>query len=164
MTKRMKVILLFTHIAVLGIGFVVGTCSPFAKLMREGVMMTTQGGMISHYASLVDVAREEGSRDAYKKSLLVFLTVLEDINKHPTEFFDEKTTSTDMMLIFERLSRLEREADNVKAADNYMNLAIQTCGKSGIKKCTAEKVSSISKKLEENSMFPPNEKNSGAKH
>jgi len=163
MAKKMKVILLLTHIAVLGIGFVEGIFSPFVKLMREGVMMTTQGGIISHYASLVDVARNEGNRDAYKKSLLAFLAVLEEINKQPSKVFDTKTTSIDKVLVYERLSRLEREAGNSKAADDYMNLAVQTCGKSGLKDCSNEKITTISKKMEEKSMFSPKSKEGSTK-
>lgn len=164
MTKKMKVIFLLTHIAALGIGYVLGVFSPGAKYMKEGAMLATQGGMISHYASLVDVARNNGDRDAYKKSLLAFLAVLEEIIKQPSEFFDAKTTSTDKVFVFERISRLEREVGNAKAADDYMNLAVQACGKSGLKDCSFEKLTELSKKIEESSMFPPKSKEGNTKH
>ena len=164
MTKKMKVIFLLTHIAALGIGYVLGVFSPGAKYMKEGAMMATQGGMISHYASLVDITRNNGDRDAYKKSLLAFLAVLEEIIKQPSEFFDAKTTSTDKVFVYERLSRLERESGNAKAADDYMNLAVQTCGKSGLKDCSIEKIITLSKKIEESSMISPKSKESSAKH
>jgi hypothetical protein len=59
------------------------------------------------------------------------------------------------MLIYERLSRLEKEAGNAKAADDYMNLAIQTCGNTGWKDCSIENITRISRKIEEESLVPP---------
>jgi len=164
MTKKMKIILILTFIAVFAVGFVVGAFSPFAKLMAKVMKMTSQGSMISHYATLTDVARSHGDRDAYKKSLMSFLAVLNDVNKHPSEFFDTKTTSTDIAFTYERLSRIERELGNDKKADDYMNKAVQACGQSGLKDCSVEKLSSISKKLEENSIFSSKEKDTKAKH
>ena len=64
----MKVIFLLTHIAALGIGYVLGVFSPGAKYMKEGAMMATQGGMISHYASLVDIARNNGAKGTFLKA------------------------------------------------------------------------------------------------
>ena len=155
MTRKIKVILVFSHIGILGIGLIVGFYSKYAKYAGEGMRMTSQGAMISHYGLRVDIQRNEGDRDAYRKALIAYLGVLDDIIKHPTEFFDAKTTSVDKMLIYERLSRLEREAGNGKAADDYMNSAIQTCGNTGWRDCTTEKISKVSRKLEENGLISP---------
>ena len=99
--------------------------------------------------------RNEGNRDAYRKSLIAYLDVLDDIIKRPSEFFDAKTSSVDKMLIYERLSRLEREAGNMKAADGYMDSAVQTCGNTGWKDCSIEKITKISSKLEEHGLISP---------
>lgn len=164
MTKKMKIILILANSVVFAVGFVAGAFSPFAKLITEGSKMTTQGDMISHYATLADVARSHGDQDAYKKSLIAFLTILNDVNKRPSELFDTKLTSTDIAFTYERLSRLERESGNEKAADAYLNKAVQACGQSGLKDCSVEKLSSISKKLEENSMYSSKVKESKTKH
>jgi hypothetical protein len=164
MTKKMKMVMVLTHVAVLAVGFMVGVFSSFARYANEGMKMTSQGAMISHYASLVDVAKRHGDQNAYKKSLLAFSSVLDEIIKHPSEFFDAKTTSTDKVFVCERLSRIARETGNTKEADDYMNLAVQTCGQSGLKNCSIEKITMISKKLEENSMFQPKDKDSRIKH
>lgn len=164
MTRKMKVVLIFTHIAVLAVGLVVGFYSSFVKSAQESTKMASQVAMISHYAILVDVARNDGDRDAYKKSLLAFLTVLEEIIKQPSQLFDAKTTFTDEVFVYERLSRLERETVNTKAAEDYLRLAVQTCGKSGLKDCSVEKISTISKKIEESSMIPPKIKENSTKH
>ncbi len=164
MTKKTKVILLLTHIVLLLLGFVAGAFSPFPKLLRENAMMISQGNMISHYAALTDLARSNGDRDAYKKSLFTFLAILDDVNKHPSEFFDTKTTSTDIAFAYEKLSRLERESGNGKTANDYLNKAVHACEQSGLKDCSVEKLSFISKKLEENSMFSPKDKDAKNKH
>ncbi len=155
MTRKMKLILILTHLAVFAAGFVLGVFSSFTRYAKEGMKMTSQGAMISHYGLMVDLQRNEGDRDAYRKALIAYLGVLDDIIKHPSEFFDAKTTSVDKMLIYERLSRLERDAGNVKASDDYMKSALQTCSNTGWKDCSVEKITKISKKLEENSLISP---------
>jgi hypothetical protein len=155
MTRKMKVVLIITHVAVLAIGLVAGFYSSFAHYAREGMKMTSQGAMISHYGLRVDIQRNKGDRDAYRNSLIAYLGIMDDILKHPSEFFTAKTTSVDIMLIYERLARLEREAGNAKAADDYMNLAVQTCGNTGWKDCSNEKITRISREIEEKSLIPP---------
>lgn len=165
MTRKMKIVLFFTHVAVLAVGLVAGFYSSFYA--QEGMKMSSQMAMISHYGLRVDVQRNEGDRDAYRKSLITYLGVLDDIFKHPSQIFDAKTTSVDKMLIYERLSRLERESGNVRAADDYMNSAIQTCGNTGWKDCSFEKITNISKKLEEKGLIPlksPKTNDVNAKH
>jgi hypothetical protein len=159
MTRKLKIVLVFTHLAFLAIGFVAGLYSSFAKYAQESMNMSSQMAMISHYSMMVDAQRNEGDRDAYRKSLITYLNVMDDIFKHPTKIFDVKTTSVDKMLILERLSRLEREAGNAKAADDYMKSAIQSCGNAGWKDCSIEKISDISRKLEEKSLIPPKSPN-----
>jgi hypothetical protein len=164
MTRKMKILLIFTHLALLFVGVVAGIISPLGKLTREYVMMTSQGNMIGHFAALTDVTRNHGDREAYKKALLVYLSVLDEVNKHPSEFFDTKITSTDKAFVYERLSRLERESGNAKSADDYLNLAVQACGKSGMKDCSVEKLSLISKRMEESSMFSSPKKDTKTEH
>lgn len=155
MTRKAKIVLTITHIVVLAIGIVVGFYSRFAELAGEGMKMTSQGAMISHYGLRVDIQRNEGDRDAYRNALIAYLGVLDDIIKHPSEFFDPKTTSVDKLLVYERLSRLERESNNPKKADEYISLAVQTCGNTGWKDCSIERITKVSKKLEENGMVSP---------
>jgi len=155
MTKKTKIMLIFSHIAILSVGFAVGLYSSFTKDAKEVMRMSSQAAIISHYGLLVDTQRNEGDRDAYKKALLKYLGVLEEIFKQPTALFDAKSTSVDKMLIFERLSRLEREAGNEKASKDYMNSAIQTCGNTGWKDCSMQNISAISRKLEAQGMIPP---------
>src|SRR6266480_2295959 len=143
MTRKMKITLVLSHLGVLAIGLFAGSFSKFAKYAGEGMKMTSQGAMISHYGLLVDIQRNEGDRDAYRKALIPYLGVLDDIIKHPTEFFDAKTTSVDKMLIYERLSRLEREAGNTKAADDYLASAVKTCANTGWKDCSIEKITKV---------------------
>jgi len=148
-------VLVLTHVAVLAIGYVAGIYSSFARYAKEGLNMASQGAMISHYGLMVDAQRNEGDRDAYRKALIAYLGILDDIIKHPSEFFQPKTTSVDKMFIYERLSQLEREAGNAKAADDYMHSAIHTCGDTGWKDCSVERITSISRKMEEKSLIPP---------
>jgi hypothetical protein len=155
MTRKIKIVLVFTHLVLLGIGFVAGLYSSFPKYAQESMNISSQMAMISHYSMMVDAQRNEGNRDAYRESLITYLNVMDDIFKHPTKIFDGKTISVDKMLILERLSRLEREAGNAKAADDYMKSEIQSCGNAGWKDCSVEKISDISRKLEEKSMIPP---------
>lgn len=150
MTIRTKVVLTITHIVVLAIGIVVG-----AKLAGEGMKMTSQGAMISHYGLRVDIQRNEGDRDAYRKALIAYLGILDDIIQHPSDFFDPNTTAVDKMFVYERLSRLEKEANNSKKADEYMSLAVQTCGSTGWKDCSIERINKVSKKLEESGLVSP---------
>jgi hypothetical protein len=163
----MKVVLILTHVVVLAVGFVAGVFSSFARYANEGMKMTSQGAMISHYGLRVDVQRNEGDRDAYRKALIAYLGVLDDIIKHPSEFFDPKTTSVDKMLVYERLSRLEQEDNNTKKADDYKKLAVQTCGNTGWKDCSVDRITRISKKIEENGLISPKSPksiNNEAKH
>lgn len=87
MTKKTKIMLIFSHIAVLSIGFVVGLYSSFTKDAKEVMRMSSQAAMISHYGLLVDTQRNEGDRDAYKKALITYLGVLDETFKHPTALF-----------------------------------------------------------------------------
>ena len=157
MTRRMKVALVFSHVAVLAIGFAAGVFSPIVRVLRDGLLMTSQGAAIAHYAALVDIQRDEGDRDAYRKSLIAFLGVLDDVAKHPSEFFDSKTTATDMMLIYARLSTLEKEAGNAEASDAYAKLAVDTCARTGWKDCSIERIQKISRRMEESSWFKATE-------
>jgi hypothetical protein len=164
MTKKMKFTLLLSHLILLGVGLIVGTFWPLGKLTREYVMMTSQGNMIGHFAALTDVTRSHGDREAYKKSLLAYLSVLDDVNKHPSEFFDTKITSTDKAFVYEKLSRLERESGNATGADDYLNLAVQACRESGMKDCSIEKISLISKKMEGSSMVSSKKEDTKKEH
>ncbi len=155
LTKTMKIVLVFTHLAVLTIGIFAGFYSSFAKYAQESMNMSSQMAMTSHYSLMVDAQRNEGDRDAYRKALITYLNVLDDIFEHPSKIFDAKTTSVDKMLVLERLSRLESQEGNAKAANDYMNSAIKSCGKAGWKDCSFEKISDISRKLEEKSLIPP---------
>ncbi len=157
MTRRMKVVLVFSHVSVLAIGFAAGVFSPIVRVLREGLLMTSQGAAIAHYSTLVDIQRNEGDRDAYRKSLIAFLAVLDDVAKHPSEFFDRNTTATDMMLIYARLSTLEKEAGNAVASDAYAKLAVDTCGHTGWKDCSIERIQTISRRMEESSLIKPTE-------
>jgi hypothetical protein len=153
MTNKMKIALIFTHLSVLTVGVVLGlTVDRYAQ---EGMKMSSQMAMISHYSLMVDAQRNEGDRDAYRKVMITYLNVLDDIFKHPSKISDAKTTSVDKMLILERLSRLESEAGNAKAANDYRNSAIQSCGNAGWKDCSFDRISNISRKLEEKSLIPP---------
>ena len=58
MTRKMKMILILTHVVVLAVGFVAGVFSSFANFAKEGMMMTSQGAMISHYGLMVDVQKK----------------------------------------------------------------------------------------------------------
>lgn len=156
MTTKLKVLLLFSHAVVLFVGFGIGIY--LSIYAQEGVKMTSQGAMISHYGVLVDIQRNEGNRDAYRKSLLAYLGILNDIINHPSKFFDVKTTSTDKMLVYERLSRLEREDDNLESADKYMDLAVETCAGTGWRDCSRYKITKVSQKIEENGMVLPKNK------
>jgi hypothetical protein len=153
MTRKMKIVFTLTHLAVLTVGVVLGLSVD--RYAQEGMKMSSQMAMISHYGLRVDIQRNEGDHDAYRKSLITYLGVLDDIFKHPSAIFDAKTTSVDKMLIYERLSRLEREAGNAKTADEYMNSAVQTCSNTGWKDCSIEKITRISKKMEENGLVSP---------
>jgi hypothetical protein len=153
----MKVLFVISHVSILAVGFAAGVFSPIARVLREGLLMTSQGVAIAHYATLVDIQRNEGDQDAYRKSLIAFLGVLNDVAKHPSEFFDSKTTSIDMMLTYERLSTLEKEAGNSEASDAYMKLALTTCGRTGWKDCSIARIQRISRKMEESSLIRPTE-------
>jgi hypothetical protein len=118
----------------------------------------TQGAMISHYSQMTEIARSKGDRDAYKKSLVTFLTILDDVAKKPSELFDTKTTATDTAFTYERLSRLEKEAGNAKTAEDYLKLSVEACGKSVMKDCSPEKISKITKKLDESGLFSAGKK------
>jgi hypothetical protein len=60
-----------------------------------------------------------------------------------------------LLLVYERPSRLEREAGDAKSADDYMNSAVQTCGNTRWKDCSFEKINRISRKIEENGLVSP---------
>ncbi len=155
MTRRMKVLLVFSHVAILAIGFAAGVFSPMAGVLRQGLLMTSQGAAIAHYATWVDIQRTEGDRDAYRKSLIAYLGVLDDVAKHPSAFFDSKITTFDIVLTYERLSRLEKEAGNADASDAYRKLAVDTCGHTGWKDCSIERIQKISRRMEEGSLIKP---------
>jgi len=160
MNRKIKVtlILVATHTAVLVIGLFAGFNSSVTKNVSEAMQWTSQGAMISHYSQMTDIARSEGDRDAYKKSLIAFSAVLDDVAKKPSVLFDAKTTSTDKTFTYERLSRLEKESGNGKVAEDYLKLAVDACGRSILKDCSVDKITKISKKLESNSMFSGDEK------
>lgn len=150
---KMTLILIATHIGVLFVGLVAGFYSSVAISASEPMQWASQGAILSHYSQMTEIARSNGDRTGYKESLLTFLTVLDDVAKRPSKMFDTKTTATDKAFAYERLSRLEKEAGNARAAEDYLKLSVEACGKSLLKDCSPEKISSITKKIDENSMF-----------
>jgi len=156
---KLTLILVATHAAVLAVGLVAGFYSSITKNVSEAMQWTSQGAMISHYSQMTEIARSKGDRDSYNKSLVAFLAVLDGVAKKPSVLFDAKTTSTDKAFTYERLSRLEKEAGNAKAAEDYLKLSVEACGRSMLKDCSVENITKISKKLEESSsMFSGEQK------
>ena len=143
---KKKLLLAFTHI----IAVVLGAAVVFLwfgfnakQMMKEGNAMMTQGALISRYAAFVDVMRTNGTKEEYREALLNFLTGTDEAVKQPSSFYDEKIHARDKTLTYERLSRLEKEAGNIKKSDEYIKLATESCRNSGWKDCSADHITTI---------------------
>ncbi len=153
---KKKLVLVFTHI----IAVCIGAAAVFLwfglnarEMMQKGNATLTQMALISRYAAFVDVKRTSGTKEEYRESLLKFLTAIDEALKQPSGFYDKKMHSEDKTLTYERLSRLEKEAGNVNKSDEYMKLAIESCNNGGWKDCSADRITRISKELEDKSLI-----------
>ena len=150
--RRRIIFLIGSHLLAVGIGS--GAAFWWFGLQAERVLkesnaMMTQVAIISRYSLFLDAQRANASPQDYREALKRFLAAVDEAAKQPSSFLDEKVLASDKVLTYERLARLERDACSLKDAEDYMQLAVEACGNTGLKDCSPENISRVSKKLEE---------------
>jgi hypothetical protein len=151
---KKKLILTFTHIVAVLLGaavVVVWFGLNTKKIITEGNAMMTQMALMSRYSTYVDVMHTNGTKEEYKEALINFLTATDEAVKQPSSFYDKKMQARDKTLIYERLSKLEKEMGNNRKAEEYFKLATENCNNGGFKTCSRDYITIMSRKHEDKS-------------
>jgi len=157
MTKKKKIILLIISHLFVAVTCLGGAAIWFEKravdIISEGSDYLNDALLISRYSALVDTQRTNAYPEGYREALLVFSDVLDQSKEINSMMFSARTYSMDKTLTFERLSRVEKELGNVQKSNEYAQVAKEYCSDTGWKDCSIERITEISTRLEQTSLF-----------
>jgi len=157
MTQNKKIILLIISHLFVAIICLGGAAIWFEKravdIISDGSDYLNDALLISRYSALVDIQRTNAYPDGYREALLIFSDVLDQSKEINSMMFSERTYNMDKTLTFERLSRVEKELGNVEKSNEYIQVAKEYCSGTGWKDCSIERITEISARLEQSSVF-----------
>ena len=125
------------------VGYRVGGAQLFAE---EAVLM-------GRYAVMLELARIEGTDSAYENALNDYLVFLESRQGDWTPMFSEQVHAMESALTYARLSMLAEKRGEPIEVSKLRKLAESHCPETGVRDCSAERISTLAQRLDQNELL-----------